>query len=76
MTKRKWQEPTIISLEQLDPAYGECNVGSTPVTDGTKQCQGGGGASTGVCSFGNGASSGQCLDGQGASVTCTAGTSR
>ncbi|MDT8441494.1 MAG: hypothetical protein RQ723_07520 [Desulfuromonadales bacterium] len=77
MTRRKWQQPIVTSLDRLDPVYGVCDVGATPVAnDPNKQCQAGGGASTGVCAFGTGASSGQCLDGSGAKVQCTAGNSR
>lgn len=77
MTRRTWRKPLVTSIDRLDPVYGYCDVGATPVaTDPNQQCQAGNGASTGVCSFGSGASSGQCLDGSGAKVQCTTGSSR
>lgn len=77
MKKRSWVPPVVTSIDNLDPAYGFCDMGATPVAnDPNKQCQAGGGASTGVCAFGNGASSGNCLDGSGAKVQCTTGNSR
>lgn len=63
--KRQWQEPVVKSIDQCQPVFGECRVGSTPTPGGDFQCNSGTGATTsGTCTKGNGAKA-SCAKGNG-----------
>ena len=63
MNKRPWNPPVVKSIDSCEPVFGECDIGTSPANDGTKQCQAGNGAS----------SAGACVAGNGAKVACTSG---
>ncbi len=62
-TKRQWQEPVVKSIDQCQPIFGECKVGSSPTPGGAFQCTTGTGATTG----------GDCTVGNGAKLSCSKG---
>jgi len=71
MSKKKWQEPVIRSIDQCDPIFGACGAGSTQLPDdgGPVQCEVGNGAGTGdVCVTGNG-NTNYCNSGNGAAIS-------
>lgn len=64
-TRRRWQEPVVKSIDQCQPIFGECKVGSSPTSGGAFQCSSGTGATVdGICRAGNGAKS-ACTKGNG-----------
>jgi hypothetical protein len=64
--KKTWQEPLVRSIDQLGTVLGlECKTGTSATGTGTKQCNGG-----------RGASSGYCNGGSGAQLSCSGGTAR
>mgnify|MGYP001051469670 CR=1 FL=1 len=65
MKKRLWQEPVVKSIDQCQPIFGECKVGTSPsaTPGGPIQCNSGTGATT----------SGACTKGNGAKLTCSRG---
>jgi hypothetical protein len=65
MKKRTWQDPVVKSIDQCQPVFGECKVGTSPsnVPGSPIQCNAGTGATT----------EGDCTVGNGAKATCSRG---